>query len=125
MKKTETISFHQGDVQGKTINSLPKNCRRIDNQPLAYGEISGHIHVLTGDVELYENNEKKFAKVGNKGARLQHILHGNLKSANCMTEVKELPVADHKSILLSPGIYEFGIQKQYDPYENVFKQVVD
>jgi len=118
------IKGHQGDVQFKQIQNLPADVKQIKNTPLAYGEISGHIHILTGDVEMFEKDDRRFAKVGTKGARLQHILEGNLQPF-CMTETKELPVADHKSILLTPGIYEFGIQKQYDPFESVFKQVMD
>ncbi len=125
VKMKKQIKGMQGDVQFKMIEKLPNDCKKVSNSPLAYGEISGHVHILTGDVEMFENKGKRFAKIGNKKARLQHILEGNLKSASCMTEVKELPVADHKSILLPPGIYEFGIQKEYNPFENVFKQVVD
>lgn len=123
MKKL--IKGHQGDVQFKMIESLPKNVKKVENTPLAYGEISGHIHILTGDVQMLESEGKRFAIVGEGKARLQHILEGNLKSASCMMEVKELPVADHKSILLSPGTYEFGIQKQFNPYEKVFERVQD
>jgi len=119
------IKGMQGDVQFKMINELPENVKKTNNTPLAYGEITGHIHVLTGDVEMFEIEEKRYARIGERQARLQHILEGNLKNASCMTEVKELPVADHKSILLPPGIYEFGIQKQYDPFEKIFKRVID
>ena len=124
MKTREFIKGHQGDVQFKMIESLPAGVVKTENTPLAYGETSGHIHVLTGDVELFENNGRRFAIVGDKKARLQHILEGNLRPF-CLTKTTELPVADHKSILLPPGTYEIGIQKQYDPYEQVFKQVVD
>ena len=118
------IKGHQGDVQFRMIETLPA-ATRIENSPLAYGEITGHVHILTGDVEMYESEGKRYAKVGEKQARLQHILEGSMRDSACMTEVKELPVADHKSILLSPGVYEFGIQKEYNPFEQIFKQVVD
>jgi hypothetical protein len=123
MKKL--IKGHQGDVQFKMIDAPPANAKTIENSPLAYGEISGHIHILTGDVQMLESEGKRFAVVGNKKARLQHILAGNLKSAHCMTGVKELPIADHKSILLPPGTYEFGIQKQFNPFKKIFEQVQD
>ena len=119
------IKGHHGDVQFKMIESLPINVKTITNSPLAYGEVSGHVHVLTGDVEMFETGDRRYAKVGKKQARLQHVLEGNLKDSSCMTEVKELPIADHKSILLPPGVYEFGIQKQYDPFKKVFERVVD
>jgi hypothetical protein len=122
MKKL--MKGHQGDVMFKQITTLPTNAKHIENIPLAYGEISGHVHILTGDVELLESKGKRFAIVGKGKARLQHILEGNLKPF-CMTEVKELPIADHKSILFPPGTYEIGIQKQYNPFEKVFERVID
>jgi hypothetical protein len=106
------------------IDHLPENAKKIENRPLAYGETSGHVHVLTGQVDMFEIEGKMYAVVGNDGARLQHVMENNL-TPECMTEVKELPVADHKSILLPPGTYEFGIQKQYNPFDKVFEQVRD
>jgi hypothetical protein len=119
-----SIKGHQGDVQFKMIASLPNNAVKVENKPLAYGEVSGHVHVMTGDVDLFEIEGKTYAVVGNDGARMQHVLEHNLKPS-CMTEAKELPVADHKSILFAPGTYEIGIQKQYNPYEKVFEKVID
>jgi hypothetical protein len=124
MTNKKRIKGHAGDVQFKMIDQLPENVKKIENTPLAYGETSGHIHILTGDVQLFEADNKRFAIVGNKQARLQHVLEGNLKPF-CMTETKELPIADHRSILLPPGTYEFGIQKQFNPFEKVFEQVRD
>jgi hypothetical protein len=122
MKKL--IKGHAGDVQFKMIDKLPANAIKAENKPLAYGEVSGHVHILTGSVDLFEMEGKTFAVVGNDGARLQHVMEHNLKPS-CMTETKELPVADHKSILLPPGTYEIGIHKQYDPYKKIFEKVVD
>ena len=112
MKKL--ISGHHGDVQFKQVSGLPANAIKVNNKPLAYGEISGHVHIMTGDVDLFEIDGKTFAVVNKDGARLQHVMEHNV-TPKCMTEVAELPVADHKSILLPPGIYEVGIQKQYNP----------
>ena len=118
------IKGHAGDVQFKQITKLPANAKRIENKPLAYGEITGHVHIITGNVDLFEVDGKTYAVVGNDGARLQHVMENNVKP-QCLTKVKELPIADHKSILLPPGTYEFGIQKQYNPYEKIFTQVKD
>lgn len=124
MRKQTNIKGHHGDVQFKMISELPINAKKIENKPLAYGETSGHVHVLTGQVDMFEIEGKMYAVVGNDGARLQHVMENTL-APKCMTEVKELPIADHKSILLPPGTYEFGIQKQYNPFEKVFEQVRD
>lgn len=120
----QLIKGHQGDVQFKMIDKLPNNAVKIENKPLAYGETSGHVHIMTGDVELFEIEGRMYAIVGNDGARMQHIMENNI-TPECMTEVKELPVADHKSILFPPGTYEIGIQKQYNPYSKIFEKVVD
>lgn len=124
MKNMKQIRFHQGDVQGKSISKLPENAKRVENKPLAYGEISGHVHILTGDVDFFEMDGITYAVVGNDGARLQHVLENTIKP-DCLTQVEELPVADHKSILLPPGTYEFGIQKQFNPYQKIFENVQD
>jgi len=120
----KNIKGMQGDVQFKQIDNLPYNAKKITNKPIAYGETTGHAHVLTGNVELFELDNKMFAVVGNDGARLQHVRENNI-TPKCMREVVELPVADHKSILLPGGVYEIGIQKQYNPYEKIFEKVRD
>lgn len=124
MKKTTGIRGHHGDVQFKMICELPQGAIKIGNKPLAYGEVSGHVHILTGKVDLFEIEGKTFAVVGSDEARLQHVMENNF-TPDCMTEVKELPIADHKSILLPPGTYEFGIQKQFNPFAKVFEKVQD
>lgn len=118
------IMGHQGDVQFKQIICIPKNANKIKNIPLAYGEVSGHVHVLTGECELFELEDRMYAIVGNDGARIQHI-YQNFLNENVLTVTEELPVADHKSILLPPGKYEFGIQKKYNPFEKTFSRVID
>jgi hypothetical protein len=124
MTQKKNIKGHHGDVQFKMIDRLPENAKKINNTPLAYGETSGHVHVITGEVDMFEIEGNIYAVVGNDGARLQHVMENNL-TPECLTEVKELPVADHKSILLPSGTYEFGIQKQFNPFGKVFEKVRD
>lgn len=123
MKKT-TIKFHQGDVQGKSIYSIPKAAVKISQKPIALGEHSGHCHILTGDVELFEHDGKIFAAVGEDGATLQHVHETNFKGDYKTTKV--LPKADHHPIKLAPNQnYEFGIHKKYNPFSKIFEKVID
>jgi len=124
MKKLNKITGMQGDVQFKQIDTIPAEAKKINNTPLAYGETSGHVHVLTGDCQLFEIKGRMFAVVGGDGARIQHVYERNLQPKN-LAETKELPIADHSSILLPPGNYEFGIQKKYNPFEKTFEKVID
>lgn len=118
-----TINFHQGDVQGRTT-TLPKGAKKIQNTPLAYGETSGHVHVVTGDAEMFELDGTIYVCTGNDGAFLQHV-HETVYKANIKTNAP-LPVADHKPIQLAPNTtYAFGIHKRYNPFSKVFENVID
>lgn len=120
----EKLRFHQGDVQGCSIEAIPATAKKIPNRPLALGEHSGHMHVLTGDVQLFEVEGKIIAAVGSDGARLQHVHESNFTAA-CWTKTKELPIADHGSHLLPAGTYEFHIQQSYNPYSKMMEAVID
>lgn len=113
---------HQGDVQFRQISELPKGVKLISLKPIALGEHSGHQHILTGDVQMYEVKDTVFAVVGKDCGRLQHIHESNFKATN---GIEELPVADHGSIVLEPGVYEFWIQNQYNPYSKLMEKVID
>lgn len=121
MKK---ITGHQGDVGFKTINSIPSTAKKIENKPIALGEHSGHMHILTGDVEMFEVDGKIIAAVGSDGARLQHIHESKLTKKSLVT-TKEIERADHHSHLLPEGIYEFWIQNAYNPYSKLMEKVID
>lgn len=114
----------QGDVQLFSINSLPKNAIKVKNRPVAYGEISGHCHIVTGDVELFEIEGRTFAVVGNDGARLQHI-HESKITTKAWVQLEEIEIADHQSIPLKQGIYEMTIQNQFNPYSKLMEKVID
>lgn len=120
----KTIKFHQGDVIGRSIASLPKEAKKISNKPIALGEHSGHMHVLTGDVEMFEFEGKILTAVGKDGARLQHVHESNFNSGLWQT-TEELPLADHKSHVIPEGIYEFHIQNSYNPYSKLMEKVLD
>lgn len=118
------IKGHQGDVQFFSINSIPANAVKVQNKPLAYGEHSGHQHVLTGDVQLFEVDGRIIASVGSDGARLQHVHESNF-SEKCWGSTDEIQIADHGSHLLSQGVYEFYIQNSYNPYSKLMEKVID
>lgn len=121
MKK---LQGHQGDVQFRQVDAIPAMALKVDNKPIAYGEHSGHQHVLTGDVQLFEFEGKIIAAVGIDGARLQHC-HESDFNPKCWTSREEIKVADHASHLLPEGVYEFFIQNSYNPYAKIMEKVVD
>ena len=114
----------QGDVQFRAISGLPEGAKKINPTPLAYGEKSGHLHVVTGDAELFEFEGKMYAVVGNDGAFLQHV---HTSVFNEQYELNALlPKADHRPIALKPNtVIVFGIHKRYNPFAKVFERVLD
>jgi len=124
MKKTiGTIKGHQGDVQFKSLSKLPDGAKKITQKPIALGEHSGHEHILTGDVELFEYEGRIYAAVGNDGAMLQHV-HESRFDGNYKTK-KVMEKADHKPVPFAPGVYEFFIQNTYNPYAKIMEKVID
>lgn len=122
--KKEVIRFHQGDVQGFTVNKIPAGAKKIAHRPIAYGEHSGHQHCLTGDCELFEHEGKIYASVGSDGAVLQHVHESNF-SVKDWTKTTPLKVADHNPVKLEEGVYEFFIQNAYNPYSKLMEKVLD
>lgn len=122
--KKQLLQGHQGDVQFKQVEKLPTGAKKVSNRPIAYGEHSGHQHVLTGDVEMFEIDGKLVAVVGGDGARLQHI-HESKMTTTAWAQTKELEMADHHSHLLPEGIFEFYIQNAYNPLAKVMEKVID
>jgi len=114
---------HQGDVQFKTVK-IPKKVKSIKKRPLAYGEKSGHQHVVTGDYEMFEDEKSNlYVVVGPSGATLRHIHESNFKGFD---KDVEAPVADHKNIKLKPGSsLVFGIHQKYEPFAKTFEKVID
>lgn len=129
MKKSEFDGKHQGhtgDVMLFSVSELPKEAAKVKNKPVAYGETSGHCHILTGDVELFEMpNGDIYAAVGSDGAFSQHIHEALIKKGTYGLN-KPLQKADHEPRQLAPNtIYKVGIHRRYDPFAEVMKNVID
>jgi hypothetical protein len=116
--------IHQGDVQLIEVNR-PSNLKSVGKRPVAYGEHSGHQHIVTGDYELLEDEKGSiFISVGNAGAALQHIHESVFR--NNWESTDTLPMADHNPLTLDPGTFmKVGIHKKYNPYAKVWESVKD
>lgn len=127
MKIKEQV-FHGGDVQGYLIDKLPAGAKKVTNPKekiIARGETSGHCHILTGDVEIFELNGQMFAVVGKDGAFHQHYKEANVKEETFKAN-KNISDCDHtKECKIPSGTYALGIDRQYDPHEGVWKKNLD
>jgi hypothetical protein len=123
MFKVKEQHAHGGDAQFYSIDQLPEGARKITDPKekiIARGEVSGHAHIITGDVEMFELNGIMFAVVGKDGAYHQHYkedmiteetFRANSNISNC-DHTKDCPIA--------PGVYAIGLDRQYDPHEGIW-----
>jgi hypothetical protein len=128
MFKVEKQAFHGGDVQGYLIDQVPAGARKLEKVEeliIARGETSGHCHVLTGDVQLFELNGQIFAVVGKDGAYHQHIQEKSVGLKTFKVN-KNISDCDHtKDCKIAPGTYAIGIDRQYDPHEGQWVKNTD
>ena len=70
-------NVRQGDILLKRINGIGGKLVGNGKRVLAYGEKTGHSHILNGDISYYENNGMLMAQIRNN-AELVHEEHKNI-----------------------------------------------
>lgn len=109
-KKKGQEALH-GDVI-LTFTDMPEDFALmpvVKDSCLAYGEATGHAHKIFGDEGAYELRECPKTKV-------RHLR---------VVSPVLLKHQEHSPILLPPGDFKIGIQKEYDPFEKLTRQVAD
>ncbi|HRK00997.1 MAG TPA: hypothetical protein PL089_15410 [Ignavibacteria bacterium] len=96
-------NYRQGDVFIIERTFPFGNAKQIKEKILAYGEVTGHKHVLKGELEIIENQDGCFVRVKNDSV----VTH-----------------EEHDTINIPPGEYEIRIQREYDPI-NYARKVAD
>lgn len=90
----------QGDVLIKRVAEIPEGLKKVPLDRgrviLAYGEVTGHAHVVVGDVEFLtadlEDMEGRFLRVEQEA----QVVHD-----------------EHDTVILPPGEYEIIRQREY------------
>ena len=98
--------FH-GDVIVTRLADVPENWPNVSDGCLAYGEATGHAHKLFGDFELRENPETK---------ERVFVVKDN---------VVYLKHQEHHPRGFQPGVYKHGIQREYDHFSEIIREVAD
>lgn len=104
---------------------------------IAKGEGSDHIHCVVGSAEITRNNNGEILiNVGEEGAVLRHILesawmngsevhtgeHGDISLTELPAQIRQGDVMLEK---VGARTYKYIAQIEYDPYEDVIRQVRD
>lgn len=89
--------LRQGDLLLKKVKSLPKKAELMSkgrDYVLAYGEHTGHKHVLKGSgFNIHIFDDVRFLEI----LRVTPLIH-----------------EEHREIVVEPGIYELGQEREYD-----------
>jgi hypothetical protein len=108
MKRVVKNCGQQGDVRLLRVSDVPNGAIPVKRQErgyiLAEGEATGHAHVITKDIELYEHDGVLYLK-NEQEVTIQH--------------------EEHKPVTLSPGTWRVGRVREKDMLEGFARQVVD
>jgi len=118
MKQVKNMSVNQVVLHGEAmiirIDSLPKGTKPLratgeHEHIIADSETTGNHHVisLNEGVSLFENDGKSYMQVEDSA------------SVSCVIKDR------HDEIKLPSGVYEFGIQQEYDHVEQTMQRVQD
>jgi hypothetical protein len=115
-----TIVAAQGEAKVFRIDALPDFTRRDPERNAAGQAIishseSGHHHVIADcDAEVMERTDKVPAGMA--------ILYAIVKNPTALRQDAPHP---HGEIPLPPGIYEFRIAREFDPFAEQVRRVKD
>ena len=126
MSYTKQHNGHNGDVQFFSVDTLPRSAKKVMNQPVALGEQHDHAHIITGDCELFQDDDQVFyVKTGVGKSFAQHTFQ-SLLSNDIYSRQEAIEVADHLPKELLPNtIYKIGIHQKYNPYSKVWEKTID
>lgn len=95
------------------------NAKKVKHNIIARGEVSGHSHIAVGEVDVYELNGDIILDVRGEAA-IRHLLEEAFTSSG-----QEVWTQEHADIKLEKGTYKYVPQVEFDPYEDVIRQVQD
>jgi hypothetical protein len=112
------------------------NKKERQSRIIARGEASNHSHIITGDAVVRNVNGEILIEIGNEGAVLKHLLESEwLNGREQWTtehsdiDLSEMPgMVRHGDVLLekvADRTYKYIQQMEYDPYNEVIRQVRD
>lgn len=95
-----------------TFDALPDDflsMPKVKDACLAYGEATGHAHEIIGDIGSFDLRECPKTKT-------KHLR---------VVETVALKHQEHSPIMIPPGDYRIGIQKEFDIFEKLTRRVAD
>ncbi len=103
--------IRHGDILLRKISDKPKEIEHKKEMTIALGEITGHHHtlfqphpeVIAGALKYLENDKKFLSVLGDMELRHQ----------------------EHSTLQISEGTYEITIEREFDPFKDELRKVID
>ena len=96
--------LRHGDLLLKTVKNIPEKAVKIGTDTLQEGEVTGHRHRLKGDFDI--------------------LLEKGQKYVNAKSEL-ELVHEEHNTIQIPIGKYVLFQEREFDLFDELYKEVLD
>lgn len=128
------VSLHPLNTGINTVSAIPDTAKKQKHKGqfvLAYGEHTGHKHVLTiereKDMVVWEDIIGNIFIELKKIAVLSHGLHHEEQGVMVapVGVPRETGIDRHDNFEINPGIYKVEIEKKYNPALKKLEKVID
>jgi hypothetical protein len=130
--------IRQGDVQLVPVKKLPANVKPVAGHILQASEVTGNFHkfkpVKTAQQQPFQIYETGEGHVMARAAentitpdtgKFVEITETTLLYHGKKDQYVKNPGFDHQALTVFPGLYEVRITREYDPFRNAVRKVVD
>ena len=133
-KALNRVMYRQGDLLITKINAIPtltfpipkqKNRNFPTGNIIAEGEISGHTHQLIGDGQVFVGMHYVNRPRHHTTAFLTHSINDVKELYFIANSDLEIIHEEHKTLKIPQGVYKVTKERQFDPFKNKNKLVVD
>jgi len=98
-------TYRHGDLSFHSIKEMPNDIKETKNNVLALGETTGHKHVVTGDVQIFQDTlGNTYIKVNGKAS----VTH-----------------EEHRKVELKKGLYKMFNEREFDWFQKATVKVLD
>jgi len=110
--------IRHGDVDIKPVKRIPKSACITKSRTLAYGEKTGHHHSFEGSqILVYEADEQDTIKVGSE--QVQVVKYLDVKQDSVLSH------QEHDPLTIPKGKYAILQEREYNPFEQEIRRVLD
>jgi len=104
-------------IESTPLKRIPKEAKPIASNILAYGEATGHNHSIKGKAQVLQLEKPIQVEIAGETTQVEKFLH--------VEEQSVLTHQEHDDVIVEPGDYIIPIEREYDPFEQQIKKVMD